>query len=58
MDYEVGTNPRWPCWRNNTVFITSMVPVGGAGEDLFRVWYGAADANVATALVSITQLTG
>lgn len=56
MDYELGSNPAvWPVYRNNTLFVTSLVPVEGQA-DVFRAWYGAADANVATALVTITML--
>jgi predicted GH43/DUF377 family glycosyl hydrolase len=55
MDYEVGSNPAWPVYRNNTLFVTSLVPVAGK-VDTFRAWYGAADANVATAIVTVTQL--
>ena len=52
MDYEVGSSQQWPVRRNNTLFVTSLVPVPGE-VDVFRAWYGAADANVATALVSV-----
>jgi predicted GH43/DUF377 family glycosyl hydrolase len=55
MDYERGTNPAFPVYRNNTIFVTSLVPVPGQ-VDTFRAWYGAADANVATAIVTVTQL--
>ena len=51
-DYEIGSNPAWPVYRNNTLFVTSLVPVPGA-PDVFRAWYGAADANVATAIVRV-----
>ena len=54
-DYEVGTSGAWPAYRNNTLFVTSLVPVAGR-PDTFRAWYGAADANVATAIVTVTQL--
>ena len=55
LDYEVGSSSQWPVYRNNTLFVTSLVPVEGE-TDVFRAWYGAADANVATALVRVTQL--
>ena len=55
MDYEVGSNPRWPCYRNKTICVTSLVPVEGQ-IDTFRAWYGAADANVATAVVTVTRI--
>ena len=54
-DYEIGNNPQWPVYRNNTLFVTSLVPVPGR-PDVIRAWYGAADANIATALVTVTQL--
>jgi predicted GH43/DUF377 family glycosyl hydrolase len=52
MDYEIG-NGIWPVNRNRTIFVTSVVPVAGQ-TDVFRVWYGAADANVATAIIKVT----
>lgn len=52
MDYEIG-NGIWPVQRNRTIFVTSAVPVAGA-VDTFRVWYGAADANVASAIVKVS----
>ena len=55
MDYEIGSNARWPVCRNNTLFVTALVPIAGE-VDAFRAFYGAADANVATAVVRITQL--
>ena len=57
MDYEIGSNPAWPVYRNHTLFVTSLVPIAGE-VDTFRAWYGAADANVATAIVTVTQLQG
>lgn len=56
MDYEIGDGP-WPVYRNHTLFVTSLVPIAGA-PDTFRAWYGAADANVATAIVTVTQISG
>ena len=47
----------YPVNRNRTIFGTIVVPLSGkaeAGGQLARVWFGAADANVATALVNIT----
>ena len=47
--------PAYPVCRNNTVFVTSLVP--RAGEvDAWTAWYGAADANVATAVITATLL--
>ena len=53
MDYERGDNPQWPVYRNNTLFVTSLVPIPEK-PDSFRAWYGAADANVATAIITVT----
>ena len=55
MDFEIGSSAQWPVYRNHTLFVTSLVPVEGK-VDTFRAWYGAADANVATAIVTVTQL--
>lgn len=52
MDYEIG-NGIWPVQRNRTIFVTSAVPISGE-VDVFRVWYGAADANVASAIVKVS----
>ena len=57
MDYEIGSSSAWPVYRNHTLFVTSLVPVPGK-PDTFTAWYGAADANVATATVTVTQLQG
>jgi hypothetical protein len=60
MDYEIGFSldghryGHYPIQRNRTLFVTSIVPVVGE-VDTFRVWYGAADANVATAILKITH---
>jgi len=54
LDFEVGTNPRYPVFRNNTLFVTSLVPAVGLGVDVFRAFYGAADANVGTAIVRVS----
>eukprot|EP01006_Ploeotia_vitrea_P044893 TRINITY_DN66882_c4_g11_i1.p1 TRINITY_DN66882_c4_g11~~TRINITY_DN66882_c4_g11_i1.p1 ORF type:complete len:339 (+),score=17.60 TRINITY_DN66882_c4_g11_i1:25-1017(+) len=51
MDYEIGDGP-YPVQRHRTIFATSLLPTGT--KDEFRVWYGAADANVATALLKVT----
>lgn len=56
MDYEIGSGI-YPVQRKRTLFTTSVVPLGGrvedAGGQTFRVWYGAADANVATAIIQV-----
>ncbi len=52
MDYEIGDGS-WPVQRYRTLFVTQLVPVVGE-VDTFRVWYGAADANVATAILKVT----
>jgi len=51
MDYEIGNGP-YPWQRKRTLFPTSLIPTGN--KDEFRVWYGAADANVASAIVQVT----
>lgn len=53
MDYEIGNSSAWPVYRNNTLFMTSLVPIPNQ-TDTFRCWYGAADANVATAIIRVT----
>ena len=53
MDYEIGDGP-YPVQRNRTLFVTSVIPLPGQ-VDTFRVFYGAADANVATAIVQVTH---
>eukprot|EP00047_Mylnosiga_fluctuans_P007718 m.255140 g.255140 ORF g.255140 m.255140 type:complete len:342 (+) comp19314_c0_seq1:15-1040(+) len=56
MDYEIG-NGIYPVQRNRTIFTTAVVPLGGRadnGGQVFRVWYGAADANVASAIIVVT----
>ncbi len=47
----------YPVNRNRTIFGTIAYPLSGAAENggqLMRVWFGAADANVATALINVT----
>jgi predicted GH43/DUF377 family glycosyl hydrolase len=53
MDYEIGDGI-WPVQRNRTMFVTSLVPIAGQ-VDTYRVWYGAADANIATAILTVTH---
>jgi predicted GH43/DUF377 family glycosyl hydrolase len=53
MDYEIGNGP-WPVQRYRTIFVTSVVPISNQ-PDTFRVWYGAADANVAWAIIHVTS---
>jgi len=60
VSWEIGNGP-YPVQRNRTIFATSLVPVSslredeeGGPADIFRVWYGAADANVASALLQVT----
>ena len=52
MDYEIGYGI-YPVQRHRTLFVTSVVPIPGM-IDTFRVWYGAADANTATAILTVT----
>merc|ERR1712039_999676 len=54
-DYEMGNAP-YPVQRHRTTFVTSIVPVNGE-KDTFRIWYGAADASVATALLRVNVHT-
>lgn len=54
MDYEIGDG-KWPVQRNRTLFVTSLIPVPGE-VDTFRAWWGAADANVATGIVTVTHV--
>ncbi len=49
-DYEIGILP-WPEQHKRVVYAASLVPT--ETPNLFRLWYGAADANVASALVQI-----
>jgi len=57
VSWEIGNGP-YPVQRHRTIFATSLVPVTNSGleaaSDVFRVWYGAADANVASALIQVT----
>ena len=56
MDYEIGGPPptTWPVNRNRTLFVTSLIPITDV-PDTFRVFYGAADASVATAILTVTH---
>ena len=52
---EIGMNTGiWPVQRNRTLFVTALVPVAGE-VDTFRAWWGAADANIATGIVTVTS---
>eukprot|EP01113_Clastostelium_recurvatum_P030210 TRINITY_DN3660_c0_g1_i3.p1 TRINITY_DN3660_c0_g1~~TRINITY_DN3660_c0_g1_i3.p1 ORF type:complete len:249 (+),score=24.30 TRINITY_DN3660_c0_g1_i3:403-1149(+) len=53
LDYELGTGP-YPVQRHRTLFATSLIPTDN--KDEFRVWYGAADANVASALIKVMKV--
>ena len=57
MPWEAGLRPTWPC---NTPHVSNMGgghAVGGpnpmGGDDLFRVYFGGADAVVGSALISV-----
>jgi len=50
VSWEIGDG-MYPVQRNRTIFATSIVPTGN--KDEFRVWYGAADANVASAVIQV-----
>jgi len=55
MDYEIGMGTGiWPVQRNRTLFVTALIPVAGE-VDTFRAWWGAADANIATGIVTVTH---
>lgn len=64
-DYE-GVPPLngYPVQRYRTTFVTSIVPIVGsttksaAGviEQKYRLWWGAADANVATGILTVTAV--
>jgi len=49
--WEIGDSI-YPVQRHRTIFPTSIVPTGT--KDQFRVWYGAADANVASAIIQVS----
>jgi len=57
VSWEIG-NGIYPVQRKRTIFATSIVRVTNfdpkATSDIFRVWYGAADANVASAVIQVT----
>eukprot|EP01121_Diplochlamys_sp_Union-15-3_P004032 TRINITY_DN13_c0_g1_i1.p2 TRINITY_DN13_c0_g1~~TRINITY_DN13_c0_g1_i1.p2 ORF type:complete len:344 (-),score=69.43 TRINITY_DN13_c0_g1_i1:93-1124(-) len=53
LPYEQGTDG-YPWSRHNVVFLCSAVPTGKIDE--FRLWFGAADASVGTAIVQVTKL--
>ena len=48
--WEIG-NGIYPVQRHRTIFATSLIPTGV--KDQFRVWYGASDANVASAVIQV-----
>jgi len=50
VSWEIGDGI-YPVARKRTIFPTSIVPTGN--KDEFRVWYGAADANVASAVIQV-----
>jgi predicted GH43/DUF377 family glycosyl hydrolase len=53
--YEIGyPDDPYPVQRNRTLFVTSLIPIDGQ-VDTYRVFYGAADANVATAVLTVTH---
>jgi len=49
--WEIGDGI-YPVQRKRTLFPTSIVPTGVT--DQYRVWYGAADANVASAVIQVS----
>ena len=48
----MGTGP-YPVNRNRTIFTTTLVPQDA--QDTFLVYYGAADAVVAHAIIQVTH---
>ena len=59
LPWEAGDRPKWPC---NTRHVSNLGgghavpgpnPLGG--RDLFRVYFGGADAVVGTALISVNM---
>jgi len=52
--YEIGTAP-YQGERNNVIFLCSATPT--ANKDEFRLFFGAADGHVGTAVVKVTLLT-
>jgi predicted GH43/DUF377 family glycosyl hydrolase len=57
LPWEAGARPTWPCNRLHVSNLGGGHPVDGpnqmGGDDLFRVYFGGADAVVGSALVSV-----
>ena len=58
LPWEAGVRPQWPCNTRHVSNLGGGHPVAGPnplgpGDDLFRVYFGGADAVVGTALVSV-----
>lgn len=57
LPWEAGTRPHWPCNTRNVANLGGGHPVSGpnpfGGDDLFRVYFGGADAVVGSALISV-----
>jgi len=58
LPWEVGTRPLWPCNTRNVANLGGGHAVPGPnplgdGDDLFRVYFGGADAVVGSALISV-----
>jgi len=54
FDYEIG-NPPYQGERNNVIFLCSATPTGNTNE--FRLFFGAADGHVGTAVVQVKLLS-
>jgi len=55
VPWEGTGDSQYPVQRYRTIFATSLVLVTqSSNSDIFRVWYGAADASVASALLQVT----
>jgi predicted GH43/DUF377 family glycosyl hydrolase len=64
LPWEAGVRPQWPC---NTRHVSNLGgghavpgpnPMGGGDGDLFRVYFGGADAVVGSALISVQLAPG
>lgn len=56
LPYQQGLPP-YPRNRADVIFLPTVVPMPGE-TDLFRVWFGAADASIGTALMRVKKISG
>lgn len=55
LPFEGVDAGNYPVQRERTTFVTSIVPIAqGEGSETFRLWWGAADANVATGILTVS----